>query len=180
MQTGSGIKKLSELNAAGPHITLFSSSSFHYNNIDGGVGWGGVYSSQAAVGVECAHAPQGCVTFLQVPQFSPTARICAGEANGLVSIGPVWERCRCEWSCDGSLSSPGWVPLASWAAERCSSHHPRHWTGIIGLENNDLPCFLFLFLKCMYNSPLFPCLILKARWVFRGWCFCDQKYAVGT
>ena len=119
--------------------------------------------------------------FSSHPSFLPHPRSVHIRWIGVSQLPQSeWVLVWCARPRKGILSWVGaqFIPVSCW--ENLWPPATLNWNKQVGKEWSCL--LLLILLKCIDSLHLFQCLILE---VFRGllelsWCFCDQKYAVGT
>lgn len=135
---------------AGPHITLFCSTIIE-RKLNSGRG-------RCLCGVGTfSHV---CVGFLRICGFLPRPKTVHVRWIGVFVWVIVGGR---EWPCDARVSCPSASCLVPWIAGTSFGHcdpelESAGWKRMI--------LFLFIFLKCIYSSYLFQCLLSEMFWVF--------------
>ena len=100
--------------------------------------------------------------------------------------GLEWVWCFCDIPCDEGLPVQVWfLPCTLSRQDRLWPPWP--WTKISRLENHEFTCSYSFFLKCMYKSHLFLCLILEVSFIYKFgdvlwpeiWCLYQLAHKIG-
>lgn len=137
---------------AGPQLTSFYSTLFHYDIDSREKNWPGLLC-----GVSTSHLV--FVGFLQGHGFPPTSQRCAGDLNWGPNCPGLIE---CGW--DGEWPFNGRYLFRVGPTLHLEPIMSRNWNKQVGKWLFYL--FLLIFLKCMWSSHVSQCLILEVFGVF--------------